>query len=157
MIISNINNIIIDTITEISRDLTELFAFSFELRKADSDNKYSYEFLNGAVNPPIIVQIIMNNHWDSRKKRMIVGEANYRLVISINQQRYTLCYLRENTVRSRSPYHLCWRRAIRSRKTWALLADLLCVKEVFCSEKKIAISQLCSLSRLLKGKVLSLR
>jgi len=95
MIISNINNIIIDTITEISRDLTELFAFSFELRKADSDNKYSYEFLNGAVNPPIIVQIIMNNHWDSRKKRMIVGEANYRLVISINQQRYTLCYLRE--------------------------------------------------------------
>lgn len=61
MVISNINNIIIDTVTEISRDLTELFAFAFELRKVDSDNKYSYDFLNGAVNPPIVVQIIMNN------------------------------------------------------------------------------------------------
>ena len=47
-----------------------LFNFAFELRKQDVSDKYSFEFLNGQVEPSILVDIILSNKWNENLKRM---------------------------------------------------------------------------------------
>ena len=48
----------------LSTDPVELFAFAYELRKADVEDKYALRFLYGFVKPSILVDIIMANKWD---------------------------------------------------------------------------------------------
>ena len=38
MTIKSAENVIIDTVTDIAKDLSEVFAFAYELRKADTKN-----------------------------------------------------------------------------------------------------------------------
>lgn len=59
---------ICELITGISKDLTELFKFSYELRKQDQDDDYTYDLLNGAVKPMILVDIITNNVYQKNKR-----------------------------------------------------------------------------------------
>lgn len=88
-------SVIVDTVTDIAKDLSELFAFAYELRKSDPKNLYSYDFLNGQVNPQVVIDIIMNNTWDPKKKKMILSrDCEYRMVIPIGQKRFTLVYLK---------------------------------------------------------------
>lgn len=48
----------------------ELFKFAYELRKFDTQEKYSKDFLNGQVRPDILVKIICSNKWNDSKKKM---------------------------------------------------------------------------------------
>lgn len=59
-----------DVITNLGKNYDRLFAFCFELRKQDLNNNYTFDLLNGQVKPHILVEIIMNNTWDKKKKRM---------------------------------------------------------------------------------------
>jgi len=59
--------VIVETVTDLTKDLSQLFAFAYELRKNDPQNQYSSEFLKGNVSPPVVVDIIMDNTWDSTK------------------------------------------------------------------------------------------
>jgi len=40
-----------DVVTSIARKPRQLINFAYELRKLDTKNEYSYEFLNGQVKP----------------------------------------------------------------------------------------------------------
>lgn len=92
---NNAENCIVDTVTDIAKDFSELFSFAYELRKNDPKNLYSYNFLNGQVNPSVVIDIIMNNTWDSKKKRMnLAKDCEYRMVIPIGTKRFTLVYLK---------------------------------------------------------------
>lgn len=53
---------------------------------------YSYELLNGAVKPCILVDIITNNVWLKSKRMSLKKELNYRLMLTFNENKYTLCY-----------------------------------------------------------------
>lgn len=67
------------------------------------DNKYSFDLLNGAVTPAVIVEIIMSNSWDPKEKRMTTSKkGQYRFVLTIGQIRYTLCYLRSSEAKDRA-------------------------------------------------------
>lgn len=83
---------ICDLVTSIAKDLTELFQFSYELRKQDQEDQYTYELLNGAVKPCILVDIITNNVWLKSKKMGLKKELTFRLMLTFNDQKYTLCY-----------------------------------------------------------------
>ena len=85
---------IVDTVSDISKDVSELLKFAYELRKQDAEDKYSYDILNGQVSPQILVDIFMNNKWDEEEQRMVlVKEQNYRFIINVGKNRFTLCYL----------------------------------------------------------------
>ena len=60
-----------DCITGLSKQPKELFKFAYELRKADEADQYSYDYLNGQVQPHVIVDILMANSWNSKTNQMI--------------------------------------------------------------------------------------
>ena len=45
----------------------EILKFAFHLRKIDTEDKYSYNILNGQLRPPILVDIIMANKWNAKE------------------------------------------------------------------------------------------
>jgi len=51
--------------------------FCFELRKKDTDNAYTVDFLNGQVKPQIFVDIMKANIWNERKQSMEVNPKSY--------------------------------------------------------------------------------
>jgi hypothetical protein len=88
--------VIADTVADLAKDLSQLFSFAFELRKNDPNNQYSSTFLTGNVNPPVVVDIIMDNTWDSTKKAMTLAKnCEYRMVLPIGQQKFTLVYIKD--------------------------------------------------------------
>lgn len=52
-----------DVVTSLSHDSLQLAKFAYQLRKIDTDNTYSLEFLNGNVQPSILVDVIMSNQY----------------------------------------------------------------------------------------------
>lgn len=48
-----------DTITEIGKQPKKLVEFAYELRMTDLKNIYSYDFLNGNVQPDVLVKIVL--------------------------------------------------------------------------------------------------
>ena len=84
---------LLNVITGLANDLTELFAFAYELRKQDAADLYTEDLLNGPVKPAILVTIIANNVWLSKSKKMgLKRDDAYRFVISHCEYRYNLCY-----------------------------------------------------------------
>lgn len=73
---------ICDVITGIAKDLTELFIFSYELRKHDQNDEFTYELLNGAVKPMILVDVITNNVYLKNKKMGLRRDQAYRLIMT---------------------------------------------------------------------------
>lgn len=53
-----------DIVTQINTNVDELINFSYHLRKTDIDDKYSLKFLDGAVKPQVMVDIILSNKWN---------------------------------------------------------------------------------------------
>ena len=76
---------ICDLVTNIAKDLTELFMFSFELRKQDVNDEYSYDLLNGAVKPCILVDVICNNFWSKNKRMALKKELKFNLTITYKE------------------------------------------------------------------------
>ena len=50
--------------TQLSKNPAQLIRFVYELRKFDTKDVYSYEFLNGQVHDHVLVEIFMANYWD---------------------------------------------------------------------------------------------
>lgn len=65
-----------DIVTSISRDPNQLFKFVYELRKADSKEKFSFEFMNGNIQSPVLVDLFLSNKWDSSKDIMTPTSRN---------------------------------------------------------------------------------
>ena len=76
-----------DVVSTIQKNKSDLFCFAFELRKQDTEDKYSFDFLNGQVKPAILVDIIMSNQWVSEKDQMIVNQNFF-----MNVDSYFLIY-----------------------------------------------------------------
>ena len=53
-------------------DPEEILKFAYELRKQDTEDKYSFNILNGQVRPPALVEMIIANKWDSQAGKMTV-------------------------------------------------------------------------------------
>ena len=69
LIINQANRGIENTITNIATNPMNLSAFAYELRKGDSEDKYSYEFLNGQVRPDILARIIIDNKFKDNEMK----------------------------------------------------------------------------------------
>ena len=76
------DSFICDLVTNIAKDLTDLFMFSFELRRQDTKDEYSYDLLNGAVKPCILVDVICNNVWTKNKKMTFKRDLKFNLTIT---------------------------------------------------------------------------
>ena len=63
---------------------------------------YTYELLNGAVKPCILVDIIMNNVWLKSKKMSFAKDLCFRLMLTFNDHKYTLSYESSNKVSTQS-------------------------------------------------------
>lgn len=71
-----------DTVMAISKEPDQLVAFAYELRRQDTHDKYSFEFINGNVKPSILTDIIMSNTWDQQEESMKVKkQAKFRICI----------------------------------------------------------------------------
>lgn len=57
-------------VMDLSEDTLQLIKFCYHLRKADTEDKYSFEFLNGNVSPSVLVDMIISNKWDSNTNTM---------------------------------------------------------------------------------------
>jgi len=65
-----------------SRETQELFKFAYELRKIDSDNKYSRALLGQNLKSDILIQIICTNEWNAKNMKMGVNQNNkYKIQI----------------------------------------------------------------------------
>lgn len=88
----NTENFLTEIITNLAANYDRLFAFCFELRKQDSNNNYSEDLLNGCVKPSILVDIIMNNTWDQKKRRMYqTRDIYFRFVYVCEGSYYDVC------------------------------------------------------------------
>ena len=70
LIIQRGQTAIVDVITQIGHDPQDLFQFAYQLRKQDVNDEYTWDFLNGAVQPSILVSMIMSNKWDATLQKM---------------------------------------------------------------------------------------
>ena len=61
-------------VTEISQSPSNFMNFAYELRRQDIDDEFSYDFLNGQVQPPILNEIILSNKWCKTMGKMVVSE-----------------------------------------------------------------------------------
>jgi len=61
-----------EVVQELSSDAKELVKFAYELRRQDTEDRYSMGFLSGQVKPPTLVDIIMSNKWSTQENRMTV-------------------------------------------------------------------------------------
>jgi len=61
-----------EVVQELSSDAKELVKFAYELRRQDTEDRYSMGFLSGQVKPPTLVDIIMSNKWSTEENRMTV-------------------------------------------------------------------------------------
>ena len=52
----------------------DLLNFAYELRKHDTENKFTRRLLEKRVEPQIFVDIIVSNKWDEDRKAMVVEE-----------------------------------------------------------------------------------
>lgn len=84
--------------TDLASDLTQLFAFAYELRKADTKDEFSLKLLQGNIETQLITDIIMSNTWDNKTQKMTVSqESEYKISMPIDGQDFTLVYLKQNT------------------------------------------------------------
>ena len=71
-----------DTVMAIAKEADQLISFAYELRKQDTEDKYSFEFLNGNVKPSLYNEIFMSNYWDKTAECMKVKpSAKFRICI----------------------------------------------------------------------------
>lgn len=63
-----------DVVTMISKDAQDLCRFAFELRKQDRENKYTWEFMNGQVEPSILISVFTANSWNPKLQVMEVDK-----------------------------------------------------------------------------------
>lgn len=93
LMISNIERCTQDVVTQLSYDPGQLCSFAFELRKKDTENRYTYEFLNGQVRQVILVKIICANRWDEQLQRMVIDSIeDAQFTIRSNKHRGVLTY-----------------------------------------------------------------
>ena len=70
-------------------DTVQLIKFCYHLRKADVEDKYSYEFLNGNIRPNVLVDMICCNKWDAAANQM---KPNMQFTMHIGQTSSILVY-----------------------------------------------------------------
>lgn len=71
-------------------DPEELLKFAYELRKQDVEDKYSVAFLNEQVRPPVMVEMILANKWDSKAGKMTVdAKDQYAIMCGDKFLRYS--------------------------------------------------------------------
>ena len=66
-----------EVVQELSSDAKELVKFAYELRRQDTEDRYSMGFLSGQVKPPTLVDIIMSNKWSTQENKMTVDENTW--------------------------------------------------------------------------------
>ena len=86
------NRRIEDLVTKIGQDEVDFFKFAYELRRLDPSDKYTWEFLNGAVQPSILVSMILANKWNASAKKMNVDKKknNFVFFSSFNNEIVTI-------------------------------------------------------------------
>jgi len=73
----------------LAADPDEILKFAFQLRKQDTEDKYSYHFLNEQLRPPILVDVIMANKWNGKEAKMIINEKDrYAIMCGEKYLRY---------------------------------------------------------------------
>ena len=76
-----------DEVTNIQNDPKTLTMFTYELRCLDQQNKWTNELLHGQVTPPVLVDILNDNYFDSEAKKMAMLEGKkYHLSLNKGQQ-----------------------------------------------------------------------
>ena len=63
-----------EAMVESGNDLTQLFAFAYELRKADINDEFSQQLLKDNIEPQLITDIILSNSWDNKTQKMTVSQ-----------------------------------------------------------------------------------
>lgn len=63
-------------------DPEEILKFAYELRKQDTEDKYSFNILNGQVRPPALVDMIVANKWDGQAGKMTVDAKDKYSILS---------------------------------------------------------------------------
>jgi hypothetical protein len=75
----------------LAADPDEILKFAFQLRKLDTEDKYSYHLLNEQLRPPILVDIIMANKWNDKEGTMTIKEEDrYAFMCGEKYLRYKL-------------------------------------------------------------------
>ena len=75
----------------------KLINFCYHLRKADVDDKYTFDFLNGQVRPATLVDIFCANRWDTVTQQMKYKEQP-QFKIHIGSDNKALQYEKEGGV-----------------------------------------------------------
>lgn len=75
-------SILQESVQELAVDPEEILRFAYELRKQDVNELYSLSFLNNQVRPPVLVQMILSNKWDSEAGKMIVDVRDEYAIMS---------------------------------------------------------------------------
>lgn len=89
LLFNNAKGVIVTTVTNLNNDPASLMQFAFELRKLDTTDAYSAEFLRGNLMPSTLVDVILSNHWNAALSSMVPSEDTfYRLV----HGQYFLCH-----------------------------------------------------------------
>lgn len=79
-----------EVVQELCADPEEIHKFAFELRKQDTGDKYSFDFLNGQVRPPVLIEMILANKWDSQAGKMTVeAKDEYAIMAGDKFLRYS--------------------------------------------------------------------
>lgn len=67
----------------------ELMGFAYELRKADTEDKYSEELLKGNVKSQVLIDIILSNKWNKMVKELVPDENSFFRFV---HDKHFLCY-----------------------------------------------------------------
>lgn len=86
-------------VLDFNQDPQKLMSFCYFLRKIDTKNEYTFEFLNGLVKPAILVDIICANKWDSVHQQMKY-DVKTEFMIHIGNENKALEYKEEGGVPS---------------------------------------------------------
>ena len=74
----------------ISEQPNELFPFVYQLRIQDTQNKFTFDLLNGFIKPNILIDIFLANRWDELSESMMPTTKNkFRLIVGKEKQSLT--------------------------------------------------------------------
>ena len=79
----------VDVVSVISEDFSDLIGFAYELRKVDKDDQYSYMLVNGLLKIDLLEKMVLSNKWDDNKKTMVPTEHN-KFKLYVGQDSYLL-------------------------------------------------------------------
>jgi hypothetical protein len=71
-----------EMVQELAADPEQILKFAYELRKQDIEDKYTLTLIDGQVRPPVLVEIILANKWNSEACKMTVDAKDQYAIMS---------------------------------------------------------------------------